>query len=294
MARRTRQAPDGTLLLHNNYGKSRVRMVKVSRKGRVHTVREFTVDVALKGDFDDIHTRGDNRKCLPTDTMKNTVYALGRKHPISSIESFAMRLAEHFHSSNRHVERARVRIQETAWERLNSHEKPHPHCFIRGGEERQTCRVLHAHEGPYISGGIESLTILKSTDSAFSGFMRDKYTTLKPTRDRIFATSLNAEWNYLSDPERPARIDFGACRSAIRGALIQTFADHKSESVQHTLHAMGEAALRTCKAIHSIHISMPNKHCLLVDLSPFGMTNPNEVFVPTDEPHGLIEATIVR
>ncbi len=279
----------GARLAQNNYGKSRVRMVKVARSGRTHTVRELSVDIALEGNFTAIHTRGDNALCLPTDTMKNTVYALGHAHPIDTLESFALHLARHFVSRNRQVSAAHVRIAETSWPRLSVRGKPHPHTFSHGGNERATCAVTFSRRSAGITGGIANLVILKSTDSAFSGYPRDEYTTLPETRDRIFATSLTATWT-LAGP----RADFAATRDHVRRALIETFAGHKSESVQHTLYAMGRAALAAARGIDSIRLSLPNKHCLLVNLKPFGIDNQNVIFVPTDEPHGLIEATITR
>lgn len=274
----------------NNYGKSKVRLVKVSREGAKHTVRELSVDIALEGDFDAIHLAGDNSKCLPTDTMKNTVYALGRNHPLDTIESFALHLARHFVESTPPVCRARVRISQVPWERITIGGHEHPHAFTKGTEERQTCEVSFDRSGAIgAAGGIEKLLVLKSTDSAFSGYLKDAYTTLPETRDRIFATSVTANWKYTSE-----HADFGAARKQIRAAIIETFADHKSESVQQTLFAMGKAAVDRCESIGNIRLSLPNIHCLLVNLKPFGMENPNEIFVPTDEPFGLIEATIER
>ena len=80
----------------------------------------------------------------------------------------------------------------------------------------------------------------------------------------------------------------------IRETLLETFAHHQSKSVQHTLYAMGKAALDSNPEIDDINLSMPNKHCLLVDLSRFGQDNPNEIFVPVDEPHGNIQARLRR
>jgi urate oxidase len=57
---------------------------------------------------------------------------------------------------------------------------------------------------------------------------------------------------------------------------------------------MAEAALAHTSLIDEMTMVMPNKHNLLVDLSRFNQTNPNHIFVPTDEPHGTIEATIRR
>ncbi|MGH7243459.1 MAG: factor-independent urate hydroxylase [Phycisphaerales bacterium] len=280
----------GVVLGQNNYGKSRVRMIKVLRDGARHTVKEINVDIALEGDFEAMHCSGDNANCLPTDTMKNTVYALGKSHALDTIESFALHLARHFVEKTAPVSSARVRISQVPWERVSVEGKEHSHTFTKGSDERPTCEVKVEKAGAVsAAGGIQSLIILKSTDSAFSGYMKDPFTTLPETRDRIFATSVTADWSYGS-----GKAEFGAAREAIRKALVNTFAAHKSESVQQTLYAMGEAALAQCAAIDSIRLSLPNIHCLLVNLKPFGMENANEIFVPTDEPHGLIEATISR
>ena len=273
----------------NSYGKSRVRILKVTRRGKTHSIRELDVAIALHGDFEAIHCAGDNALCLPTDTMKNTVYALGKDHPIDSIESFALHLARHFVSENRHVSAARVRISETSWKRVKGDRGEHPHCFLKGSEERQTCLVRVDRKSEDVVGELSGLVILKSTDSAFSGYPKTRFTTLPETRDRIFCTSVTAIWPYMS-----RRVNYERERDAIRRALIATIAAHKSESVQQTLYAMGEAALKASNAIDEIRLSLPNKHCLLVNLTPFGMKNANEVFVPTDEPFGLIEATIER
>lgn len=291
-----RAAKSGVRLGQNNYGKSRVRMVKVSRNARtrVHTIRDLDVAIALEGDFEAIHTRGDNRLCLPTDTMKNTVYALSKDHPIPSIELFALHLARHFTSRNPHIARAHVHIDEVRWDRLSINGRDHRHAFSKGPDERAWCEVTVGAKGKdsAFTSGLRGLLLLKTTDSGFVGYIRDEYTTLPETTDRIFATSVSASWSYSA--KGVERLDFEACRTAIRGALINTFAAHKSLSVQHTLYAMGEAALAACKHIDSIRLSLPNKHCLLVNLQPFGLENPNEIFVPTDEPHGLIEATVER
>lgn len=272
----------------NRYGKSLVRVMKVSREGPRHSVRELSVNIGLEGEFTTAHTLGDNSGVLPTDTMKNTVYALAKTDPIDSIELFALLLGRHFVSTVPHVNSARIEIIETAWQRIESQGSPHNHTFQRIGPETPTCIIESARGGERVTAGLRGLVLLKSAQSGFSAFMRDKFTTLKETDDRIMATSVTATWPLASSS------DFNASRRAIRTALVDAFAAHDSRSVQETLYAMGEAALMACPEIPEITLSLPNKHCLLVDLSPFEMTNANEVFLPIDEPHGLIEATIKR
>ncbi len=272
----------------NRYGKSRVRVLKVFRDGAKHSVRELTVKIGLEGDFDAAHTKADNTGVLPTDTMKNTVYALAKDHPMSSIEAFALHLGRHFVSTSKHIAEAHIDISQVQWERMEVGGVAHDHSFQRVGPETATCAAVVGREGARITSGIDDWMILKTTQSGFSDFMRDKFTTLKDADDRLFGTSVTATWALGTDA------DFNDARCAIRKALLETFAKHDSLSVQHTLFAMGEAALGACASIDAIDLAMPNNHNLLVDLSPFGMPNDNEIFLPIDEPHGMIEATVRR
>ena len=274
-------------IVHDNYGKSRVRLLKVARNGEWHSIQETTVKIALEGDFNEIHTVGDNSLCLPTDTMKNTVYALAHQTAeIEEIESFAMRLAEHFLSNNPQISRVIIEIVEHGWTRMENDE-PHPHSFIKGSNEQRTTKVSATRDGATVESGIVDLIVLKTTKSGFVGFIKDQYTTLPETTDRVFATSITAKWNYKSS-------DAIEIWGDVRQTIIETFAAHDSLSVQHTLYAMGEAVLEKFAGIAEISLSLPNIHYLPVDVSRFGLENDNRIFLPTDEPHGLIEAHLSR
>jgi urate oxidase len=272
----------------NGYGKSRIRLVKVARRDGVHDVRDLTVAVRLEGEFEDAHTRGDNRDVLPTDTMKNTVYAFGRQLDIETIEEFARSLATHF-TENPVVTRARVTVREQPWNRIDVAGRDHPHAFTRAPEAHDVAVATVEGDSVRIESGIDDLRILKSASSGFEGFLRDRYTSLRETADRIFATAMRTRWTYAL-PE----ISYAECRARARDAMLSTFALHESRSVQHTAYAMGEAVLEQCPEIETVAFSMPNKHHLLVDLSPFGLDNPNEIFIATDEPYGLIEVVVRR
>jgi urate oxidase len=276
-----------TALTWNRYGKSRVRLVKVRRSADRHDLVDLTIDVQLEGRFDAVYVDGDNSSCLATDTMKNTVYAFARRDPIDHVEAFALRLAGHFLDKPA-VTRARVSAVEHRWDRLAPGGHPHPHAFVQPGGEHWTAVVTCDANGATTVSGLSNLIVLKTSDSAFAGFPRDALTTLPDTVDRILATSITASWTY-----RPGTTTF-AGRDAIRAALVDTFAAHHSQSVQHTLYAMGEAALAACADADHITLTLPNRHHLLVDLQPFGLDNPNEIFVATDQPFGVIEATIAR
>ncbi|HUL32708.1 MAG TPA: urate oxidase [Candidatus Eisenbacteria bacterium] len=276
-----------TRLGENYYGKQRVRILQVTRHVDRHDVKELTVGIRLEGDFETAHTQGDNSKVLPTDTMKNTVYVLAKKHGIETPEHFCLLLANHFLDTQPQISRTRIDANETLWVRLPFGRKAHPHTFTRSSEERRTASVLAGRTEKRVQAGIKGLFVLKTTDSAFEGFLRDSYTTLKEDRNRILATVVRASWTY-----RTGTPDFESIWHGVRQTLLETFAEHDSKSLQQTLYAMGRAAVKKFGDICAIHLSLPNKHYNLVDLSPFHLDNPKELFLPTDEPHGLIEATI--
>ena len=277
-------------LAENRYGKSRVRLLRVRRYPDRHELRDWTVQILLRGDFASCFERGDNSKILPTDTMKNTVYSLARESSADCIEDFARELIDFLLPRNPQVSEVEVTVHEKSWDRLLAQGKPHATAFAQSGAELQTTTASRAQSGKLsIVSGLENLAILKTSGSAFTGYIKDSLTTLPETTDRLFGTALAASWSYNESAS-----SFPALRSKVRAILLSTFADHRSESVQHTLYAMAGAALDAVPQIDDVRLTMPNKHCLLVDLSRFGQDNPNEIFVPTDEPHGYIEARVAR
>ena len=272
-------------ILFDTYGKTRVRLTHVRRLAAHHELKEITVDVFLEGTFEDAFTQGDNSIVLPTDTMKNTVYALARKHGIKSIEEFARDLAWHFLAGVGHLSKVRLEIKEVPWSRIGNS----PAAFVQAGLERRTTPLTATRSNETLRSGLSDLQIMKTADSGFAGFLKDQYTTLAETNDRLLGTVLEGDWLYNA-----LDIDFNKTHSAIRGLLLSTFAAHKSSSVQQTLYDMAEAVIDRFPTVAEIHLVMPNKHCLLVDLSRFGLDNPNQVFQPVDEPSGYIEARLQR
>ena len=272
----------------NNYGESHVRLLRVLRQEGRHDIKELTVAIRFQGDLETAHTKGENKKILPADTMKNTVYALARQYPVEAVEDFALHLIEHFLTYNEQIARVRIEALENPWSRIPHGIKPHAFAFMRAASpEKRTATLIGTREGIAIRAGIQDLDVLKTTRSAFEGFLHDPYTTLKEDRDRILSTAIRAEWLYEGD-----EIEFSPVWHGVRQTLLETFAEHDSNSLQHTLYAMGEAVLATFDRIREIHLVLPEKHFNLVDLSPFGMDNSAEVFLPAEEPQGLIEATL--
>jgi urate oxidase len=276
-------------LTANSYGKSAVRLTKVVRSAALHQIFEMDVEIILEGAFEAVYTAGDNSACVPTDTMKNTVYALAKKHDFDAPERFAILLAEHFVGRFPQVSAATATIEQITWDRIQVVGKSHEHSFVKGAGKRLAIAREARTGGTIVHGGIRDLEVVKTTKSGFTGFPRDEYTTLKETTDRIFGTSIEAVWTY-----RPGALEFNPTYDAARTAILEVFATHDSLGVQQTIFEMGQQVLKAAGAITEISFTMPNQHRILANLEPFNLTNNNEIFVNTSEPFGLIRGTILR
>ena len=276
-------------LISHNYGKAKVRVLKVFRVGAIHSIKELDVQVMLQGNFDASYTKSDNRLVVATDSIKNTVNVFAKQKLGAETELFGIALGEHFIKTYKHVSHVEVNLTEHCWNRISVGGKPHAHSFQEKSAAKPFAKIVCTHKGSVVKSGIEELFILKSTGSGFEDFLHDKFTTLPDTSDRICATKLKMTWTYTKKPK-----SYGKTNNKILDTMLAVFAKNFSPSVQVTLFQMGEAVLKIAPEISKVHIAMPNKHCLLINLKPFGLENKNELFVPTDEPHGQIEGTVAR
>ena len=272
----------------NRYGKAQIRLVRVVRGPGAHRLRDLTVAIALEGDFTAAHVDGDNELVVATDTMKNTAYAFAKEHLDGSLETYGRALADHFLEFAQ-VDGASVSIREHGWSPIATPNGPAPDAFVRAGSGTRVATVVAALGGTTIEAGVEDLVVMKTARSAFGGFPRDQYTTLRDTDDRIMASKVTAIWRYGS-PDL-ASDDLHA---AVQATLLEVFADHDSPSVQTSIWLMARAILERHQEVTEVRMALPNLHHWLVDLSPFGLENDNEIFIATTEPHGLIEATVRR
>jgi urate oxidase len=280
----------GIVLGPNQYGKSENRVVRIVRDTPRHEIHDLNVSTALRGDFAAAHTDGDQSQVLPTDTQKNTAFAFAKKHGVTSPEDYALALARRLVEATPSATSALVRVEEYAWDRITVGGAGHDHSFVRRGAEVRTTEIELSSEAAHVVSGLKELTVLKSTGSEFKGFLKDEYTTLPEADDRILATALTARWRYADR----GRIDWNATYDDVRALLLATFATTYSRALQETLYAMGRAVLEAHPEIEEISFAAPNKHHFLVDLAPFGLDNPGEVFIAADRPYGLIEATVTR
>ena len=278
----------------NQYGKAENRVVRIYRDTARHEIRDLNVSSALRGDFREAHVTGDQANVLPTDTQKNTAFAFAKQHGVTSPEDYALALGSRFLDVTPAATASRVEVEEYAWDRIEVGGQGHDHAFARRGGEVRTTVVTQDRSGDtprqWVVSGLKDLVVLKSTGSEFKGFLRDEYTTLQETDDRILATSLVARWRY----ETTEGVDWNKSFDDIRTVLLETFATTYSHALQQSLYAMGSAVLEAHPEVAEVKFSAPNKHHFLVDLSPFGVENDGEVFIAADRPYGLIEATVQR
>lgn len=271
----------------NRYGKAEIRLATVERDGDWHELTDLTVGVALQGDFAAAHVQGDNRDVLPTDTMRATVYALARRQPVGEIEAFGLRLVDRFLEAAPAASSVEVALRQHEWRRLAG--GSHPHAFTRDGPAVRTATVQGTRDNRAVTAGVADLAVLKTTGSAFRGFLVDELTVLPETDDRVLATTITADWDYTGTD-----VDFATSAGEVRRLLVDTFAEHHSLALQHTLYTMGEAVLAQRPEVSQVRFRLPNQHHLLADLSPYGLDNPGQVFVVSDRPYGVIEGTVRR
>lgn len=280
-------------LVHSQYGKSAVGLLKVFRDGDFQTVKEIEVSALASGDFDCAFLAGDNHTTVPTDTIKNTIYALAREHlTLEGIEKFGLRLARHFLDKYPTFSSITITLQEKPWGRLDLAGQPHPHAFQRTGDGTGTATIrANRHAPADVTSGLEGFEILKSTGSGFVGFPKCEYTTLPEVTDRIMATRLSGTWHYRTPPDD---FDYPTANAAVRAAFLEKFANLYSRAVQETLFQMATLALEAVPDLDSVSLRLPNLHYFAYDLKRFGLANDNVIFYPAPHPHGDISATVHR
>lgn len=276
-------------LTFNRYGKARVRVLRLERDGLRHQARELTVEAMLTGGFERAFTEGDNRAVVATDTIKNIVQALARDHVAAETEVLLAHVATFLLERYPQVERAEVTGRETRWRRLDVGGRPHDHAFTLDGNGQPFARVFATRAEVTRESGLKGFTFMKTTGSGWADFHADEYRTLPDTDDRILATAMDATWTWARAPSR-----FDDANARILDAMLSEFATTFSRGAQDSMYRMGEAALAAVPEIATVKLALPNKHHLPVDLTRFGRDNPGVVFLPTDEPHGQIEAVISR
>ncbi|MEV7616996.1 factor-independent urate hydroxylase [Streptomyces sp. NPDC089799] len=291
-----------TILGQNQYGKAENRVVKITRDGDTHHIKDLNVSIALSGDMEDVHLSGSNANCLPTDTTKNTVYAFAKEYGIESAEQFGIHLARWFVNSQEAIHRARIRIEEYSWDRIATSDANSKfigsdevkHSFVRKGQETRVTQITYDGKNWEVISGLKDLVVMNSTNSEFWGYVKDKYTTLQEAYDRILATQVSGRWRFNWSDDEQRMPNWDKSYESAKKHMLEAFAETYSLSLQQTLFQMGSRIINHRSEIDEVRFSLPNKHHFLVDLEPFGLKNDNEVYFAADRPYGLIEATILR
>jgi urate oxidase len=281
----TEKTTDTVVLGKNQYGKAENHVVRINRDTDRHEIRDLVVTSQLRGDLEEVHTLGDNAHCVPTDTQKQTVFAFAQQYGIESPEQFLLKLADHFTGEFDWITGGRWAAQEHTWNRINDHD----HCFVQHKDEVRTAVVVADGEERTVISGFKDLTVLKSTQSGFTGYPKDKYTVLPETEDRIMSTDVATRWRYNTTD-----VDYDAVYADVKKIILAKFTDHYSKALQETLYLMGKAVIEAHPEIDEIKFSCPNKHHFVYDLGFCGLENDKETHWAADRPYGLIEATIQR
>ncbi|WP_428483644.1 factor-independent urate hydroxylase [Rhodopila sp.] len=276
-------------LIQNTYGKGQVRVLRVRRDTARHEVRELSVRTMLQGDFAASYTAGDNHAVVATDSIKNITNIVARENLTASAELFGAALASRFLERYPQVARVTVEMQETVWRRASVGGVPHHHSFVLDSNGKPFAAVSGTREATTTISGINGFTFMKTTQSGWVEYVKDEYTTLPETTDRIAATAMDAHWSWRAPVE-----DYTISNALVLSTMLDVFASTYSRSVQDSLYRMGEAALAAVPELATISLACPNKHYLPINLSPFGLSSDNMVFTPTDEPHGQIECVVGR
>jgi len=282
--------------VQTGYGKNAVKLLFIRRQGGHHEVTELKADVEITLRSRKDYISGDNSDIIPTDTIKNTVHALAKINGIKTIEQFSLDICHHFLTSFNHVLRAKVYMEEAPWRRLEKNGAEHAHAFIYSPESFRFCDVEQNLNGvPVLHSGVKNMKVLKTTQSGFEGFLRDRFTTLQAAKDRCFCTSVYARWRY----NKVHNVNFDAAWKRAKDTIIEKFAGpydrgEFSPSVQKTLYDTQVLILDRIPEVDEIEIVMPNQHYFTIDMTKMGLNNQDEVLLPLDNPSGNITGTVRR
>jgi len=288
------------MLGYNKYGKANVKFLRVVKETPKHLVHEVKAKMQLEGDFNESFETGNNRQVVPTDTMKNSLYIYAKKFNLNCLEEWAIEVGKDMLQRHNQISVVNLELEESNWERIKINGIEHNHAFLKREGIRFATMKMQRNGQIKLNCGIKDLIIMKSTQSGFENYVKDEYTTLVETKDRVFCTKLFVSWEF--NVSKPSKIDFNSIYSNNLNLSLQTLAGQDplkgeySGSVQQTLFQLGKKILQQNNSIDRVFISLPNVHYFLVHFQRFktNLTNQNEVFETFDGPHGLIEAVVER
>jgi urate oxidase len=270
------------------HGESRVRMLRLVRRGDRHDPRDLTVSLRFEGDFDGAFREGRPAGVVPGEALKNLIHTSARQHATGEIESFGLELCRCLLETHPQITKVRAEVSEQPWQRMEVGGKAQGQAFLLGGPEQRGAAITSNGRQIAVVSSIDNLTVMRT-----SGFL--------PSRPRAAADdegeglaplvvgALNIRWTY-STPD----VTFGAYRQGVRSVVVETMALHASRSVQYTLYALGDVLLASYPEISVVSLAMHERPYRPVDLFHANVENPDELFVAVEDPVGVVEVTLER
>jgi urate oxidase len=273
----------------STHGESRVRVLRLVRRGDRHDPRDLTVSLRFEGDFDGAFREGRPAGVVPGEALKNLVHTSAHQHAAGEIESFGLELCRRLIEMYPQITKVRAEVSEQPWLRMEVGGKAQGQAFILGGPEQRGAAITSNGTRVAVVSSIDNLTVMRT-----AGFVpaRRRGRTDEVGDDGLpplVVGALNVRWTY-STPD----VTFGAYRQGVRGAVVETMALHASRSVQYTLYAIGDVLLATYPEISEVSLTMHDRPYRPVDLFHANIENPDELFVAVEEPVGVVEVTLDR
>jgi urate oxidase len=275
--------------LSHSYGASQIRLLRVTRRGDRHDLRDLVIAVNVEGDVEEAFTKGDNELLLPADTLRNTVNAIARDESLREIEELGLALAAHFMEHQPQFGRVRIDLSQQPWTRLAVGGRAQGQAFTAANSERRTASITSNGTQVSVAAGLTDFAIMKTAGAAFEGYLADQFTTVEAEKERVLAVSAEARWTYLHD-----EVAFGVYYEGIRDLLIEAFVQQLSRSAEHTAHAMASMVLSSYADVGDVTVRLRQRSLPLVELAPFGLDNPHVLFRPEDAPELTAEVTLSR
>jgi urate oxidase len=270
----------------SSHGESRLRMLRIVKRGDRHDPRDLTVSLRFEGEPAAAFVEGRADGLLPGETVKNMVHAAVREYGGKPIETLGLALTFAALERQPTITRARVEIAEQPWHRLEAGGKAQAQAFVRGGSERRTAIVTSNGTQMSVVAGIRHLAILRSAGFAPPRPAADDDGSVDGL-PRLVLGELSAQWTYTSSD-----VTFDPYRQGVRAALLETIAWHASRSVQHALYAAAEVILSSYEEIADVTLAFHEHPYRPADLLAAG--DEDDVFVAIDEPVGVVEVTVER
>jgi urate oxidase len=272
----------------STHGESRVRMLRVVRRGDRHDPRDLTVSLRFEGNFASAFREGRSAGVVPGETLKNLVHAAARQHASGEIECFGLELARRVLETHPQIAKVRVEISEQPWHRIEAGGKAQGQAFVLGGPEQRNTAITSNGTQVAVVSGIENLTVMRTAGFAPPG-RRPAKDDVDEGQPPIVVGALSLRWTY-STPD----VTFAAYRQGVRTVVLDAIAFHASHSVQHTLYAIGDVLLASYPEISVVSLAMHERPYRPADLFQSNVENPDELFVALDEPVGIVEVTLER